>query len=221
MPVSKIVQPLECDVGLGDRRNMLFSGTVATYGRGEAVVVATGMETEVGRIAGLLEVVEKQPRRCSRSSTAPVRAERHHAAICAVVFAAGLLSNTTFTLNVVLSLFLFAVALAVAAIPEALPAIVTVGLSLGVRRMAAAHASFGSCQPSKPRRCDRDLLRQDRHADTQRDDRACNHDRRGLVEVSGSGYIPEGEFTVGEASSPNCQTLALPSRKCSARGARQ
>ena len=120
---------------------MLFSGTVATYGRGRAVVVATGMATEVGRIAGLLEAAEKEPTPLQQElDRTGKRLTVIMLGICAAVFAAGLLSTTTFTLNIVLSLFLFAVALAVAAIPEALPAIVTVGLSLGVRRMAAAHA---------------------------------------------------------------------------------
>ena len=120
---------------------MLFAGTVATYGRGRAVVVATGMQTEVGRIAGLLEAAEKEPTPLQQElDRTGKRLSVIMLGICAVVFATGLLSATAFTLNIVLSLFLFAVALAVAAIPEALPAIVTVGLSLGVRRMAAANA---------------------------------------------------------------------------------
>src|SRR6478735_9906653 len=116
MPVAKSPKPVPADVGLGDRVNMLFAGTVATYGRGRAVVVNTGMNTEVGRIAGLLEAAEKEP--------TPLQQE---------------LDRTGKRLTVVM-LGICAVALAVAAIPEALPAIVTVGLSLGVRRMAAAHA---------------------------------------------------------------------------------
>ena len=141
LPVAKSPQPIDADVGLGDRRNMLYSGTVATYGRGRAVVVATGMDTEVGRIAGLLEAAEKEPTPLQQElDRTGKRLTVVMLGICAVVFAAGLLSATALTLNVVLSLFLFAVALAVAAIPEALPAIVTVGLSLGVRRMAAANA---------------------------------------------------------------------------------
>ena len=141
MPVSKETAPIDGDTGIGDRRNMLFSGTVATYGRGRAVVVATGMETEVGRIAGLLEAAKTEPTPLQQElDRTGKRLSVIMLGICAVVFAAGLFTTTTFTLNVVLGLFLFAVALAVAAIPEALPAIVTVGLSLGVRRMAAANA---------------------------------------------------------------------------------
>ena len=141
MPVTKNPRPLSGDIGLGDRLNMLFAGTVATYGRGRAVVVATGMQTEVGKIAGLLEAAEKEPTPLQQElDRTGKRLTVVMLGICAVVFAAGVFSAKAFTLNVVLSMFLFAVALAVAAIPEALPAIVTIGLSLGVRRMAAAHA---------------------------------------------------------------------------------
>ena len=120
---------------------MLFSSTVATYGRGRAVVVATGMATEVGRIAGLLEAAEKEPTPLQQElDRTGKRLSIIMLGICAVVFATGLITSPVFNLNAILSLFLFAVALAVAAIPEALPAIVTVGLSLGVRRMAAANA---------------------------------------------------------------------------------
>ena len=141
MPVAKNSRPLDGDIGLGDRLNMLFAGTVATYGRGRAVIVATGMQTEVGKIAGLLEAAEKDPTPLQQElDRTGKRLTIVMLGICALVFAAGLLSAKTFTLNIVLSMFLFAVALAVAAIPEALPAIVTIGLSLGVRRMAAAHA---------------------------------------------------------------------------------
>jgi Ca2+-transporting ATPase len=139
MPVPKDARPIDADVGIGDRRNMLYSSTVATYGRGRAVIVATGMATEVGRIAGLLEAAKKD--------TTPLQQELDRVGkrlsiimlgICVVVFATGLLSSTVWSPSVILELFLFAVALAVAAIPEALPAIVTMGLNLGVRRMAAA-----------------------------------------------------------------------------------
>ena len=141
VPVTKETQPIDGDVGIGDRRNMLFSSTVATYGRGRAVVVATGMATEVGRIAGLLEAAEKEPTPLQQElDRTGKRLSIIMLGICAVVFATGLLTSPSSISTSMLSLFLFAVALAVAAIPEALPAIVTVGLSLGVRRMAAANA---------------------------------------------------------------------------------
>ena len=91
LPVSKETRPIDGDTGLGDRLNMLFSGTVATYGRGRAVVVATGMDTEVGRIAGLLEAAEKEPTPLQQElDRTGKRLSVIMLGICAVVFAAGL-----------------------------------------------------------------------------------------------------------------------------------
>ena len=198
VPVAKKTQPVEADVGLGDRRNMLFSSTVATYGRGRAVVVATGMATEVGRIAGLLESAEKEPTPLQQElDRTGKRLSVIMLGICAVVFAAGLLGSPTFTLNVVLGLFLFAVALAVAAIPEALPAIVTVGLSLGVRRMAAANAIVRKL-PAVETLGAATVICSDKTGTLTRNEMTVRaaFAAGALVEVGGSGYIPEGDFTV-------------------------
>jgi Ca2+-transporting ATPase len=198
LPVSKDVRPIEGDHGLGDRRNMLFSGTVATYGRGRAVVVATGMSTEVGRIAGLLETAEKEPTPLQQElDRTGKRLSIIMLGICAVVFAAGMLSTSTFTLNVVLGLFLFAVALAVAAIPEALPAIVTVGLSLGVRRMAAAHAIVRKL-PAVETLGAATVICSDKTGTLTRNEMTVRAiaTADALIEVGGSGYIPEGDLTI-------------------------
>ena len=198
VPVSKELKPIEGDTGLGDRRNMLFSGTVATYGRGRAVVVATGMSTEVGRIAGLLEAAEKEPTPLQQElDRTGKRLSVIMLGICAVVFAAGLFSTTTFTLNVVLGLFLFAVALAVAAIPEALPAIVTVGLSLGVRRMAAANAIVRKL-PAVETLGAATVICSDKTGTLTRNEMTLRAIATAdtLVDIGGSGYIPEGDFTI-------------------------
>jgi P-type Ca2+ transporter type 2C len=198
VPVAKDVNPISGDVGIGDRRNMLYSGTVATYGRGRAIVVATGMGTEVGRIAGLLEAAEKEPTPLQQElDRTGKRLSVIMLGICAIVFAAGLFSTSTFTLNVVLSLFLFAVALAVAAIPEALPAIVTVGLSLGVRRMAAAHAIVRKL-PAVETLGAATVICSDKTGTLTRNEMTVRAIMTAevLVEVGGSGYIPEGDFTV-------------------------
>ncbi len=197
MPVAKNPRPLNADIGLGDRLNMLFAGTVATYGRGRAVVVATGMQTEVGKIAGLLEAAEKEPTplqqeldRTGRRLTVVMLG------ICALVFAAGLFSAKAFTLNIILSMFLFAVALAVAAIPEALPAIVTIGLSLGVRRMAVAHAIVRKL-PAIETLGAATVICSDKTGTLTRNEMTVRtiFCAGAVVDVGGSGYIPEGEFT--------------------------
>jgi P-type Ca2+ transporter type 2C len=198
MPVAKDAQPLDGDLGIGDRRNMLYSSTVATYGRGRAVVVATGMQTEVGRIAGLLESAKKDPTPLQQElDRTGKRLSIIMLGICAVVFATGLLSSTVWSLNAILGLFLFAVALAVAAIPEALPAIVTVGLSLGVRRMAAANAIVRKL-PAVETLGAATVICSDKTGTLTRNEMTVRAIFAGgaLVEVGGSGYIPEGELTL-------------------------
>ena len=197
MPVAKDSRPLDGDIGLGDRLNMLFAGTVATYGRGRAVIVATGMQTEVGKIAGLLEAAEKDPTPLQQElDRTGKRLTIVMLGICALVFAAGLLSAKTFTLSIVLSMFLFAVALAVAAIPEALPAIVTIGLSLGVRRMAAAHAIVRKL-PAIETLGAATVICSDKTGTLTRNEMTVRaiYCAAAVTEVSGSGYIPEGVFT--------------------------
>jgi Ca2+-transporting ATPase len=200
-PVAKDAHPVEGDVGIGDRRNMLYSSTVATYGRGRAVVVATGMETEVGRIAGLLEAAEKEPTPLQRElDRTGKRLTVIMLGICAIVFATGLLSSSVTNLNAILALFLFAVALAVAAIPEALPAIVTVGLSLGVRRMAAANAIVRKL-PAVETLGAATVICSDKTGTLTRNEMTARaiYTSGALIDVGGSGYVPEGDFTTGGA----------------------
>ena len=109
------------------------------------------MDTEVGRIAMLLETAQQEPTPLQQElDRTGKRLSVIMLAICAVVFATGLLSSPVTNLAAILSLFLFAVALAVAAIPEGLPAVVTLALSLGLQRMAAANALIRKLPASRP-----------------------------------------------------------------------
>jgi Ca2+-transporting ATPase len=137
LPVEKSSALLaDPDLVLGDRRNMAYKSTVVTYGRATGVVVATGMDTELGRIAALLgaETTLQTPlqRRLARFGQ---RLALGVLALCAIIFAAGLLRG-----EAPLIMLLTALSLAVAAIPEALPAVVTVSLALGAARMVSRHA---------------------------------------------------------------------------------
>jgi Ca2+-transporting ATPase len=137
VPVEKHDRPLaDPEMPVADRRNMAYKGTVVAYGRGSGVVVATGMETELGRIAALLSGEEEV--------RTPLQARLEHfgrrlaiaaLAICAAVFVLGVLQGEP-----LVTMFLTAVSLAVAAIPEALPAVVTISLALGARKMVRENA---------------------------------------------------------------------------------
>jgi Ca2+-transporting ATPase len=137
MPVEKGTEVLTDEsLVLADRRNMLYKGTFVTYGRGSGIVIATGMETELGRIASMLQ--EADEGRTPLQKRLAHFGERITIAvlvICAVVFASGLLRGEP-----VVNIFLVAVSLAVAAIPEALPAVVTISLALGARKMVRQNA---------------------------------------------------------------------------------
>ncbi len=131
-PVDKILQALpDADLPLGDRRNMVYMGTMVTYGRGQAVVAATGMRTELGRIADLIQTVQREAtplqKRLDRLGHALAAIAL---VLVAVIFAVGLMRGEDLT-----TMFLTAVSMAVAAVPEGLPAVVTIALALGAQRM--------------------------------------------------------------------------------------
>ncbi|HET8674247.1 MAG TPA: HAD-IC family P-type ATPase, partial [Blastocatellia bacterium] len=121
----------ETESAVGDRKNMAYAGTSITYGRGRAVVVATGMNTEFGHIARMIERVEtgKTPLQENLDKVGLLLA-RAAIVVVAVIVALGLSRGQPF-----IEMFIFGVALAVAVVPEALPAVVTISLALGVKRM--------------------------------------------------------------------------------------
>jgi len=141
LPVEKSTARIEEETTLGERHNMIWSGTAATSGRGRAVVVATGMRTEMGRIAGMLKEAP--------SETTPLQKELAHVgrllavivgAIAVVMIATIFLVEDIRGVSAVFDVLILGVALAVAAVPEGLPAVVTAVLALGVQRMATRNA---------------------------------------------------------------------------------
>lgn len=137
VPVDKQTAPLPGDdIALGDRINMAFSSGMVTYGRGRGVVITTGMKTEVGKIADMLQqTVDTETPMSRRLAQLGKVLGIAALIICAVIFIVGVLYG-----NSVLSMFMTAVSLAVAAIPEGLPAVSTVVLAIGVQRLVKRNA---------------------------------------------------------------------------------
>jgi len=143
LPVEKDVEVIAGDVPLGDRKNMVFSGSFVTYGRAKFLVTDIGMGTEMGKIASLLKSTEekKTPLQVSLDQFGK-KLSIGILVICALLFAVSVLWRGENVMNA----FLFAVALAVAAIPEALSSIVTIVLSFGTQKMAREHAIIRKLQ---------------------------------------------------------------------------
>ena len=137
VPVEKSANTIEQEeVDLGDRENMLFSSSLITYGRGKGIVVETGMNTEVGKIAGIINSAEEtqtplQEKLNKLGKTLGIAA----LVICAIIFVIGLLYGKD-----PIEMFMTAVSLAVAVIPEGLAAVSTIVLAIGVQRMVKRHA---------------------------------------------------------------------------------
>jgi Ca2+-transporting ATPase len=195
LPVSKDSATIPEESTLGDRHNMIFSGTAATHGRGRAVVTATGMQTQMGRIAGLLKATPDE--------TTPLQKELDRVGkllgivvvvIAVVMIATILLVEEVHGFPALFEVLILGVALAVAAVPEGLPAVVTAVLSLGVQRMAkrnaivrhlAAVETLGSA----------DVIASDKTGTLTKNEMTVRRvvTASGSVSLGGTGYTPEGD----------------------------
>ncbi|MBO2516564.1 MAG: calcium-translocating P-type ATPase, PMCA-type, partial [Clostridiales bacterium] len=146
VPVMKIAEPVTApadgnDIPLGDRKNMLYMGSTVVYGRGTMVITATGMDTEMGKIAGALAQAEEGETPLQRKMAQLSRVLTWLVlGICAVVFGIHLFKYRKFDIKTIVDSFMVSVSLAVAAIPEGLAAVVTVVLSIGVTKMSKRSA---------------------------------------------------------------------------------
>ena len=139
VPVNKTAETISAqgDVPLGDRKNMCYKGSTVVYGRGSAVITATGMDTEMGKIAGVLARTEQEETPLQRKLTQLGKTLSYLVlAICVFIFVFDLLVEGDYSLEAILKTFMVAVSLAVAAIPEGLATVVTVVLSIGVTNMS-------------------------------------------------------------------------------------
>ena len=205
LPVEKHIEPLDSADSVGDRTNMVYTGTTITYGRGRAVVVATGMSTEFGGIATMLETIEraKTPLQVSLDKVAMILA-RAALVVVLVVVGLGLARGQPF-----LEMLLFGTALAVAVVPEALPAVVTISLTLAAQRMIRRNALVRRL-PAIETLGSVSVICSDKTGTLTKDEMTV---RRLVVagkpfDVSGAGYEPRGEYSVdGTTVEPSAEVL--------------
>jgi len=193
VPIEKHVAALAAgELSVGDRKNMAYAGTAVTYGRGRAVVVATAMNTEFGKIARLLQTVEtgKTPLQQNLDKVGRTLAK---AALVVVVMVVAL---AIFRGQPFLEMFIFAIALAVAVVPEALPAVVTISLAIGVQRMVKRNALIRRL-PAVETLGSVSVICSDKTGTLTKDEMTTRKIfvAGRLLELSGSGYEPMGVFS--------------------------
>jgi Ca2+-transporting ATPase len=193
VPVEKQTAPLaDPNAATGDRTNLVFSGTAASYGRGRAVVVATGMRTEFGKVAEMLHSVEhaKTPLQQNLDKVGRTLAKAALVVVVLIV-AAGLWRGQPF-----LEMLIFGIALAVAVVPEALPAVVTISLAIGVQRMARRNALMRRL-PAVETLGSTSVICSDKTGTLTKDEMTVREMfvAGQTLEVSGAGYEPTGQFS--------------------------
>jgi len=206
VPIEKHAAPINGELTIGDRKNMVYAGTAATYGRGRAVVVATGMNTEFGKIARMIQTIEagKTPMQENLNRLGHVLA-RAAFVIVALIVALGLFRGTPF-----IEMLIFGIALAVAVVPEALPAVVTISLALGVQRMVKRNALIRRL-PAVETLGSTSVICSDKTGTLTKDEMTVRRIfvGRKLLEVSGAGYEPRGQFSYNESVMEPPDTLKL------------
>jgi P-type Ca2+ transporter type 2C len=205
--VTKHTAPLEnAELAVGDRKNLAYAGTVVTYGRGRAVVVATAMATEFGQIARMLQEVEtdKTPLQEHLDKVGRTLA-RAAFAVVAVIIVLGLLRGQPF-----FEMVIFGVALAVAVVPEALPAVVTISLAIGVKRMIKRNALVRRL-PAVETLGSTSVICSDKTGTLTKDEMTVRqiYVAGRLLNVSGSGYEPVGSFTSNGSPAELSEPLLL------------
>ncbi|MCG8584881.1 MAG: HAD-IC family P-type ATPase, partial [Pirellulales bacterium] len=202
MPVAKSIDELHGDVPLGDRRNLAFAGTLVTSGTAAGVVVATGDDTQIGQIAGMLQDVEGVDTPLIRRLATFSKVITVVIIVCCVfVFLVGVLTGET-----VATMLMAAVALAVSAIPEGLPAIMTIALAIGVKRMASRNAVVRKL-PAVEALGSATVICSDKTGTLTRNEMTVTRivSTDGSFAITGSGYEPIGNVIdeSGSAVSPD------------------
>ena len=194
VPVQKdATARLEADIPLGDRKNTAFMGTLVNYGRGRGVVVSTGMRTQIGMIAEMLQAVEQEATPIQRRLDQLGKTLGWAAlSVCLLVFVVGWFRGFD-----PIEMFLIAVSLAIAAVPEGLPAVVTISLALGMREMIKRHALIRRLASVETLGSATTICSDKTGTLTQNEMTATRMWVDGeFFEISGAGYDPVGQFEV-------------------------
>jgi Ca2+-transporting ATPase len=190
-PVNKDIETCPDETALNDRVNMAFTGTVVVYGRGKAVATSTGMNTEFGKIAKMVQITtEEQTPLEKRTQSIGKLIGLLSVGICLAVATIGIIEGRD-----ILTMILWGVSLAVAAVPEALPAIVTGALAVGMYRMAKVHAIVKKLPAVETLGCT-SVICSDKTGTMTKGEMTVQriYIKDKTVKVSGVGYAPEGEF---------------------------
>ncbi|MFC2022875.1 cation-translocating P-type ATPase [Chloroflexota bacterium] len=209
LPVEKITTLLPGEISIGDRINMVFTGTTVVWGRGKAIVTDTGMRTEFGKIASLIQEVEEEPTPLKVNLDKMGRFIAIGALVlCCILAGLGVLRG-----HEILEMVIWGVSLAIAAVPEALPAVVTIGLSIGVQKMSKRHALIRKLRAAETLGCTT-VICSDKTGTLTQDQMTVRRIYTGgkVVEVTGVGYEPTGEFqiegkTIDVSQDKSLQTL--------------
>lgn len=208
VPVGKDIKPMPQDVRVSDRKNMIFTGTTVTYGRGKAVVTSTGMNTEFGKIAEEVTAVkaEKTPLE-KRTEEIGKWLGIIALGICVLVAGISIVREAiggTIDLPFIVTLMMFTIALAVAAVPEALAAIVTGALAIGMHQMAKKNALVRKMPAVETLGCTT-VICSDKTGTLTKGEMTIRKILTSgrMIEVTGAGYAPVGEFKGSEAININ------------------
>jgi Ca2+-transporting ATPase len=215
-PVEKTTQLIEgAEVAIADRKNMVYSGTTVAYGRGKGITIATGMQTEFGKIAAMLQEVEEEKTPLEKNLDRVGKWLGYAclgviAIVVALVLVRTLISSGTITSDTILQMFIWGVSLAVAAVPEALAAVVVISLSLGVRRMVKRHALIRRLSAVETLGCTT-VICSDKTGTLTQDQMTVRQIYAGgrLINVTGVGYEPKGQFQLDGKAIDVSQDTAL------------
>jgi len=194
-PVNKNIATIKAEAPVADRKNILFMATHTIYGRGKAVVASTGMGTEFGRIAELVQTAEEEETPLQKKLDRFAKQIAYAVLVlCTIIFVLEVLAEG-FAIKAFVDSFMSSIALAISVVPEGMPAIVTIGLALGAREFARRHALIRKLSSAESLGATT-VICSDKTGTLTKGEMTVRriYNKGKVVEVTGVGYEPKGEF---------------------------